>query len=483
MAQAISNTTKNTYRGLFSTTPKSYGGLLSASPKPTTPLTANSSAGLFGGGTATTTPAPSGSYTATPLFPSASPKQAATPTAASPSQTPTPQYSATAPVNNQTGVNPNAGQYGTGGISAPTPQPVRGLFSDVATSLSNFNAKNNPQVDTAYANYDKAVGNLQKFNQDLGQKITDQEGRGIPIEFVQGRQQAINRQGAITQASLQDAVNQQQTAINQGLTASGQQLSGLTSLAGLAPEATRYEAFGGSGGNLSPQTRAAELAGQVRQGLISPEKAEAQMNSLYGGAGATFLNQALQGGGGYNYNVGSANASAQATNTQTQGTANTNIAYQGLNDATKSYVEMSGQAQNATTQASRVKDILAKTGLNNASSTDYNRAVNELSNRFSNPDFTALQSALLEARSFYSALLAMRGGTPTGNESQALNSLDITKSAGAINASIRELDNAVSTMLQTQAGIRDTYQQNLGGGSNGGTPTNQNAQSNPPGWF
>ena len=134
---------------------------------------------------------------------------------------------------------------------------------------------------------------------------------------------------------------------------------------------------------------------------------------------------------------------------------------------------MTAAADFAHQQANAVSNILDQTGLNNISSQDYNKALNNLKGRFSDVNFQSLSTALIEAQQAYSTLLSTTGGTPSGRESQALSVLDINSSAAAINASIQELENAVARRLQAQYSAIMQYNLNLntGGTVGGSTPT------------
>lgn len=389
---------------------------------------------------------------------------------------------ATAQVN--TGYTPTPGQLtGTqsaggsdSGLAAkqqvvPEAPKPRGLFQDVVSSLASRGSQPSQLTMDARKSYDESVNRLAQYQTNLADTYAENRMNPIAMRFKQGREAAIQQANASKLAALQGAVQQQQTAIGQGIQQQGVEQSALASAAGLAPEATRFEAFGGT--QLAPQNRAQELAQQVKSGLISPQAAEAQMSSLYGGAGATFLNQALQGSG-YNYIAGGAQAAAQGSNIQQAGTAGTDIARTGLAQTTNEYMNMTSAAQYAGTQAQRVSTILDKAGLNNTASTDYNKVVNELKARFSSQDFTALDTALREAQQAYATLLSTGGGTPSGREAQSLAVLDISKSSNAINAAIRELDAAVANRLTSKYQVMQQYEQNLGGGTTyggaGGAP-------------
>jgi len=131
--------------------------------------------------------------------------------------------------------------------------------------------------------------------------------------------------------------------INPGckITGTGQQQAALSSAGALAPEATRYEAFGGV--SMTPQSVAAQYAQQVQGQKMSPEQARSEMSSLFGGAGDYFLNQALQGGG-YNYITGGAQAAGQAsTLASVPGLESANTAAEGIKNTITSYLNSNPQ--------------------------------------------------------------------------------------------------------------------------------------------
>lgn len=221
---------------------------------------------------------------------------------------------------------------------------------------------------------------------------------------------------------------------------------------------------------MDPQVQAQNLAQQVISGGMTYDQALASLGYA-GNAGTNFLNNAIVGAGG-NPLALQAQGAGQQANISTQTTAGTDIARQGLGQMTQQYIDTTTAAEFAHQQAGAVADILNQTGLNNVSSTDYNKALNELKGRFSDVNFASLSTALTEAQIAYTNLLSTGGGTPTGREEQALSTLNINQSAAAINASIQELENAVARRLQSQYGALQQYQQNLGTGATfgGGAP-------------
>jgi len=313
---------------------------------------------------------------------------------------------------------------------------------------------------------------------------TNVVGSGNAAIASQSASERMNALSTAQQAELAGN-NQQLTANTQGISAltnalgaanTQQQLgiSGLGTAAGYMQPSTaaygqavfnpltgQYE--GGGTNGMDPQSQASNLAQQVMSGAMTYDQAIASLGYA-GNAGTNFLNNAITAAGG-NPLVLQAQGTAQQSNITTGGTAQTDIARIGLADATQNYVQMNTAAQYATQQSHAVSNILEKTGLNNVSSTDYNKAINSLQSRFSDVDFQAFNTALIEAQNAYSQLLSIGGVTPSGSEASALATLNSSQSAAAINASIRELDAAVQRRLQSQYSAMQTYQQNMPAGT------------------
>lgn len=275
------------------------------------------------------------------------------------------------------------------------------------------------------------------------------------------------------QSQLQSALNQAAGNVN---TQQAQQLSGLGTAGSLAaPNPAQYgqtvfdPATGQfTGGNLDPQTQAINLAQQVMSGAMTYDQALASLGYA-GSAGSNFLNNAITGAGGNPLQL-QAQSAAQQANIATAGTAATDIARAGLGAVTPQYVQTEANVTAAKEQAGRALGILQQTGLNNVSSTDFNKAANELRSRMGDPNFAAFQTAINEAKNFYTSVLAGSGSTPSGNEEIAGNiaALNTNSPISAIVASLKELEFASATRLQSLASQQSQYNQNLGGGGGGG---------------
>ncbi len=146
----------------------------------------------------------------------------------------------TAPVNTATGVNPNAGQFGTGaasGSNSTQPVTIKGLFPDILSSLaglkSNYDALGTKAADTA-ASYGQQIADVggQGARFAAGQKTTGTtpvaEGNAaVTAQTTAAQQQALAQGGNLALSGIQ-----QQIAANQA------SASALTSAGGLAQPST-----------------------------------------------------------------------------------------------------------------------------------------------------------------------------------------------------------------------------------------------------
>lgn len=312
---------------------------------------------------------------------------------------------------------------------------------------------------------------------------TDVVGRGNAAIAAESASNRISALSAAQAAALQ-GTGQQLTAAEQGITGLTNTLTGANTQQQLAQQALQ---FGGqlaqpsvaqygqtvfdpttgqyTGGSLDPQQQAGSLAQQVMSGRMTYDQALASLGYA-GQAGTNFLNNALTQAGGNPLQLQAQSAGQQA-NIATQTTAGTDIARQNLGGAVQTYVDATAFVSAAKQQGQRALSILQQTGLNNVSSTDYNKAANQLRGRFGDENFAAYQSALEEAKNFYTSVLSTGGGTPSGQQAIAdsIAALNTATPIGAVVASLGELEAAASNRLNALSGIVNQYQQNLGSGA------------------
>lgn len=379
----------------------------------------------------------------------------------------------------------DAGNGGTNpGTIAPPVAPAAGLLSSTLTTKGGKGGKE-PKKEEPIT-YGGLVGDLAKVGKEGSQQYQKanealtqfREGaaeyRGgiysapTSARVMQGRDQATQLVNAQREAALA-------AGVTNALNMTQQQITALTNATQYAkPEVAAYgqtvfnpltgQYEGGSQG-LDPQGNASTLADAVLSGRMSYDDA---LNSLgyAGAAGAQFLNNAIMAKNpSANINQLRGSAAATQSNTQLAGTTMTGAASQGFTQAIQQYQTMNTNYSAATSQANTVKGILSRTGLNNASSTDYNKALNTLKGRFSSTDFAEMSTALAELQTMYTQILSLRGGTPSGQEAQALAILNPNSSAQAINASIAQLEQAAYNQLNALYQQAQTYQNALQGGN------------------
>jgi hypothetical protein len=156
----------------------------------------------------------------------------------------------------------------------PTPNPEQATgFSSAVGALQNFNPTQSPQYQQAYTDYQSAVKNLADFKSQLAQQYGNIETEGIPLEFMQGREQVIGRQASAQLDALQNAVVQAQQGIGFALQGGQQQLGALETAGGLTapqPYGITQTPFFPTGGGPTGQfgTMAGGTGGAFGAGII-----------------------------------------------------------------------------------------------------------------------------------------------------------------------------------------------------------------------
>lgn len=286
------------------------------------------------------------------------------------------------------------------GFQAP---PGSSPYAQVTSQLSQFDPSKTPAFLQANQAYQQKVNELENLQKDYAEKTTQIQGRpGSNLTLAGGQQGLLNQQYLTSSAAAQQAVNQQQQAINQALTATGQQQSALTSAAGFAqPQLAGYNQQGfnpltgqfGGGGNLT------DVVGNVVQRLTNGTMTYNDALTALSGYGQGGIN-ALQSALPPNFNIAQSNTLAGQ-----QGSVGVNYS---LADAALRNVE-SLMSQLAPLQQTNIP------------------GVNALTQGFStitglgSEQTRAVTGAVQSLRNAYASLLAAaRGGTPTDYSSQAL---------------------------------------------------------------
>lgn len=394
--------------------------------------------------------------------------------------------------------SPSSGQSETGTPKVPTDISSGGILSSLvdtsnqgnnfvnesAEGLYNLSQTNPGNSGQAYTDYQKSVDELNRLKGDIATATASNESNPIPLEFQQGRQQVMDKKGALLLDAAQQKVNQKQQAIqNQitgaqtqqtgynyagglGNTAQGLRQSGLQGAAQYAqpvqvPYSNQYinpqtgmPIGGGSGGSAvggSLQSSVQNIAQRVLSGNMGYD-AGVQALSAYGQAGVNSLLQAL----GPNFNVQQSNARAQAQGASTLQTGTTGGVI------TKS----ADSANKALDSLQLAFNKLSKLQTGGIPAT--NNIANWIAQQFGQGALSSYNSILHDARAQLSGVLTSTGAvSPTGAEAMAQaylpDNMTPTMFKNKLKAAKDLIAQKVSAFTNTSSG-----NQNYNSGSGGG---------------
>lgn len=178
---------------------------------------------------------------------------------------------------------------------------VKGLFTDVISSLAKRGTEPSKSVEEAQKKYQKAVTDIAQFEKDAAQGLLPIYDDPVSARIMSARE---GQKSAILEgqrAKLQEKATQAQNLITQAQTQQQLEQQALQQAAGLAqPSVTQYGqtvfnpltgTFQG-GSTLEPSVVANQLAQDVVSGRKTYDQAVASLGYA-GGAGQQFLNNAL----------------------------------------------------------------------------------------------------------------------------------------------------------------------------------------------
>ncbi len=131
------------------------------------------------------------------------------------------------------------GQNVRGLIDAPTPTrnntaQASPTFSGIIFDLIKKATENDENVSNATKNAESINKQIQQQKEEIARKAAGVHGRGIPLEFTQGREQIIRQQGAEILAGLGEQFSGATNLLNSAVEQRGQTMGALNSAAGLA---------------------------------------------------------------------------------------------------------------------------------------------------------------------------------------------------------------------------------------------------------
>lgn len=295
----------------------------------------------------------------------------------------------------------------------------------------------------AVEQYSKAVQDVKSLDTEYAQQKAALSSAPMSLEFKQGREQVLDQLYAQKKNALQNAVNQYQTAVDQGITGAATQISGLSAGGGMANTAqgltqsglgtaigaaapiqqpysnqlvnpqTGQSYGGGVGGTL--QQTVTDVAQRVQSGNMTYADAQNAIGA-YGQAGTNALLQAL----GPNFNVNQSNVLAQQQATIKPAYDFAKTALTRVQETIKNLGMLQGTNMPG---ANSISNWLSTTfGIGSQQTREYTQAVNE-------------------ARNAYQQLLASsKGGTPTDYSGQANAAIPDNATPNDIQAAINSLE-------------------------------------------
>lgn len=350
-------------------------------------------------------------------------------------QTATPQpyasTTSTTPVNASTGINPNAGQFGTGGIggtpaqtipqSSQVPSQTGSQFPQIVSGLASFNPYSNPAVAGAY-------NSAQNINTQIEQSKTNEANaqaqnfsNPIPIGDQTGRDAVIRNQYLAQQNALASQFQGQSTLFNAGLTGTGQQLTAQNEAAGYS----------------QPQL------GSIGQVPFNPTT----------GSQGSILGSTQPGG---------LNAAGNLLG-QFQGAQTAGAALGGVSASQTQQVEGYKSAlQQGKNLQSQLTDLISTFGLNPNDLNAANIGIQKIAQNTSSPQYKILSNYVNDIANTYAQILTPPGGSATDTtRGIATSMLDATASGQSLLSVMQSLDNAAQAKI---AGVQTT----------GGSTTNNN---------
>lgn len=214
------------------------------------------------------------------------------------------------------------------------PEQPKTTFPGLVSTLATRASGGSPEVQAA-------IKRKQDLETAIAGKYADIESQAIPLEFQQGREQALSRQFASQQAAAESAVSN-------ALSAQGQELTALGTAAGLAaPNTAAYGQtvfnpltgqYEGGAGTLDPQSYASQLASAVASGRMPYNDAVSSLGYA-GGAGKAFLDQAILAAGGNLTQLQSQIAGQQAVLGTLPQLQAANTAAEGIEKTIKSFID------------------------------------------------------------------------------------------------------------------------------------------------
>jgi len=335
----------------------------------------------------------------------------------------------------------------------PTPTPTPPTFPGMISGLTGAATGVDPNVATGQTALAGAIEKQRKLESDIAAQYGNIESQAIPLNFQQGREQALARQYASQESAAQGAVTAAQTALGQGVTARGQTLGALQGAANLAqPSATSqgqttYDPLTNSfsGGSYSGNLQT--VVDAIKSGNMGYTDGVNSLASLSPTAKADVL-KAL--GSGFDTVASDATAATRGGVIGTQGAQ------------VAQYKSALQQGQNLQSQ---LTDLITSFGLNPNDVNKVNSGLQVIANNVSDPHYKILQNYVNDIANTYAQVLTPPGGSATDTTRGIASSmLDASMAGNGLITVMKSLDDAANAKI---AGIPTTNTSTSG--STGGT--------------
>lgn len=365
-------------------------------------------------------------------------------------------------------------------------------FSGLVGTVSEFGeGKKATNLTQAYADYKKAIEDLQKFESSVADTTKEIYDAPTSARVMQGRDAQVQAANEKKRLALQERVNQLQEAIGFGITEQGQQIGAAGTAASLAaPQVTAFgqTAFNplaggfGAGGDAQFQQSLEQYAQMAANNQLGAIPATITGNPVLN---AQVMERAKQINPNFNFNTAQGTGAAQQTGATIAGTTVPQANQQIYTSALGDYYTMSSMLQNVDQLGGLLLNTAQGAQINPFAPQFANMALSKFRTQLSDADQARFNSSLATFQAAAQSLLANSNSiTPTdlGNAIQGIANGSL--SLGALRALVDQAKREGGIRLQNQANIvNQSREGTLQGAGGGAAPAQGGSGGGSVGWF